>query len=128
MSHLFPRFNVQGPLTQRPSVGDLSSPVPATCIALPLLLLTAQVPPKRPFLSLVGKKTPLNSIIVDGPLSRNLLRAPLQLQRQLHLFIHLCYHRVVFAAVLRSIRGHITSLLGAVTARASVAAQFPTYV
>jgi hypothetical protein len=53
MTHLFPRFNVQGQLAQRPTVGDLSSPVSATCIELPLLLLTAQVLPKRPALRLV---------------------------------------------------------------------------
>ena len=64
--------------------------------------------------------------MADGQLARNLLRAPLQLQQQLRLVIHPCWHRVGVAAVLRSISRHLTSLLGAVTARASVSAQLPT--
>lgn len=117
---------MQGPLAQRPSVGVLSSAVSATCIALPLLLLTAQVLPKRPSLSLVGINTHVNRIMADGQLARNMLWAPLQLQQQLRLVIHPCWHRVGVAAVLRSISRHLTSLLGEVTAIASVAAQLPT--
>ena len=117
---------MQGPLAQRPSVGDLSSPVAATCIALPLFLLTAQVLPKRPALSLVGINTQVNRLMADGQLARNLLRAPLQLQQQLRLVIHPCWHRVGVTAVLRSISRHLTSLLGAVTTRASITAQLPT--
>lgn len=47
MTHLFPRFNMQRPLDQRPTVGDSLLPVSATCIAPPILL-KSQVLPKRP--------------------------------------------------------------------------------
>ena len=72
MIHLFIRFNMQGSLAQRPSVEDLSSPVPPTCIALPLFLLTAQVLPKRPALRLVGINILINGFMADGQHARNL--------------------------------------------------------
>ncbi len=103
MTHLSSCFNVQGPLAQRPSVGDLSSPVSATCIALPLLLLTAQVLPKRPALSLVGINMLINGFMADGQLGRNLLLAPLQLQQQLRLVLNQSWYAIRVVAVLRSI-------------------------
>ena len=75
MTQLFPRFNMQGLLAQRPSVGDLSSPVPPTCIALPLFLLTAQVLPKRPALRLVGINMLIIGFRADGQHARNLVLA-----------------------------------------------------
>ncbi len=126
MTHLFPRFNVQGPLADRATVGDLSSPVLATCIALLLLLLTVQVLPKRPPLSFVGINTQVNRLMADRQFARNLFRAPLQLQQQLRLVIHPCWHRIGVATVLRSIGRHLASLLGPITQRASVTAQLPT--
>ncbi len=117
---------MQGPIAQRPSVGDLSSPLSATCKALLLLLLTAQVLPKRPSLSLVGINTQVNRFMADGQLARNLLWAPLQLQQQLRLVIHPCWHRIGVTTVLRSIGRYLASLLGPIAPRASVTAQLPT--
>lgn len=60
----------------------------------------------------------------DVQLACNQLRAPLQLQHQLRLVIHLCWQRVGVEVVLYSISRHLpSSQLGTVTARASVAAQ-----
>ena len=117
---------MQEPLAQTPSIVDLSSPVSATCIALPLLLLTAQVLPKCPALSFVGINTQVNRLMAGGQLARNLLRAPLQLKQQLRLVIHPSWHRVGGTAVLLSSSRHLTSLLGAVIARASITAQLTT--
>jgi hypothetical protein len=77
-------------------------------------------------LSFAGINTQVNRIKADGQLARNLPRAPLQLQQQLRLIIHRSWHCIGIAAALRSIGRHITSLLGAVAPRASVAAQLPT--
>ena len=126
MTHLSSCFNVQGPLAQRPSVGDLSSPVSATCIALPLLLLTAQVLPKRPALSLVGINMLINGFMADGQLRGNLLGAPLNAQQSTGSFTYPWLNSWSIAAVLRSIGRHLASLLGSITPRASVAAQLPT--
>ncbi len=64
--------------------------------------------------------------MADGQLAPNLLRAQLQLQQQMRLVIHPSWHSIGVAVVLRSISRHLTSLLGAVTPRASVAAHPPT--
>ena len=116
---------MQGPLAQRPSVGDLSSPVSATCIALPLLLLTAQVLPKRPALSLVGINMLINGFMADGQLARNLLWAPLKLKQQTSLIMHPRRHRAGIATILCSTGRLLASLLGAVAPRAAVATQLP---
>ena len=126
MTHLSSCFNVQGPLTQRPSVGDLSSPVPPTCIALPLLLLAAQVLPKRSPLSLVRIHMLINGFMADGQLRGNLFGTPLHAQQGIGFIFHPRRYRAGVAAVLRSMGRHLASLLGAVTARASVTAQLPT--
>ena len=118
---------MQRPLTQRPSVGDLSSPVPPTCIALPLLLLTAQVLSKRPALSLVRIHMLINGFMADGQLRGNLLGAPLNAQQSTGSFTYPWLNSWSIATPLRSSIGrHLTSLLGVVTPRASVAAQLPT--
>ena len=117
---------MQGPLAQRPSVGDLSSLVPPTGIALSSLLLTAQVLPKRPALSLVGINILINGFMADGQLRGNLLGAPLNAQQSTGSFTYPWLNSWSIAAVLRSIGRHLASLLGAVTPRASVAAQLPT--
>ena len=46
MTNLLPSFNMQGPIAQRSSVGDLSTPISPARITFPLLLLAAQVLPK----------------------------------------------------------------------------------
>ncbi len=83
MTHLFPRFNVQGSLAQRPSVGDLSSAISSAVIALTLLLLAAQALPKRPAFSLVRINMLINGFMADGQPRGNLLWTPLQAHKAL---------------------------------------------
>jgi len=66
MTHLSSIFNMQGAFAQRPSLGDLPSAFPFTCIALPLLLLVLQVLPKRTALSFVCINMLVNSFMADG--------------------------------------------------------------
>ena len=74
MTHLFSRFNVQGPFTQRPSAGNLSSAITSTCIAFFLLLLTAHVLPKCSLLSVVRINMLTNNFIAYRQLRGNLLK------------------------------------------------------
>ncbi len=68
----------------------------------------------------------ITGFIAYGQLARNLLRAPLQLKQQLRLIIHQIWQLDGVAAFLSSIGRHLASLLGAVTPRASDAAQLTT--
>ena len=126
MTHLSSCFNVQGPLAQRPSVGDLSSPVSATCIVLPLLLLAAKVLPKCSPLSLVRINMLINGFMADGQLRGNLFGTPLHAQLGINFISHPRRYRVGVATVLPSIGRHLASLLGSITPRASVTTQLPT--
>ena len=99
MTHLFPRFNLQGPFTQRPSVGDLPSAVPSARIAFSLLLLTAQVLPKRSPLSLIRIHLLINGFMADGQLRGNLLGTPLHAQQGIGLIFHPRRYRAGVAAV-----------------------------
>ena len=104
----------------------MSSAISSTCIALALFLLTAQVLPKHPALSLVRIHKLINGFMTDGQPRGNLLWTPLHAQQGIGLLFHSKCYRDGIAAVLRSTGRHLASLLGAVTPRASVAAQLPT--
>ena len=64
--------------------------------------------------------------MAEGQPSGNLLWTPLHAQQGIGFIFHPRRYRAGVAAVLRSIGRHLASLLGAVTARASIAAQLPT--
>ncbi len=126
MTYLLSDLYMRGTLAQRISVGNLSPAVTPTGIAFPLLLLTAQVLPKNSTLGLVGINAQANRFMADGQLACNLLWAPLHAQQGIGFIFHPRRYRAGVATVLQSMRRHLASLLGAVTARASVTAQFPT--
>jgi hypothetical protein len=77
-------------------------------------------------LSLVGINMLINGFMADGQLRGNLLGAPLNAQQSTGSFTYPWLNSWSIAAVLRSIGRHLTSLLGSITPRASVAAQLPT--
>jgi hypothetical protein len=122
MTHLYSCFNVQGPLAQRPSVGDLSSAVSPTCIALPVLPLAAKVIPKCSPLSLVSINMLINGFMAGGQLRGNLLGAPLNAEQSTCSFTYPWHNNCSITTVLPSIGLHLTSLRVAVTPRASIAA------
>jgi hypothetical protein len=126
MTLLFPRLNLQGSFTQRPSVGDLPSAVPSASKGFSLLLLAAQVLPKRLPLSFIRINMLINGFMDNGQPRGNLLWTPLHEQQGVGLLFHPWRYRAGVAAVLRSIGRHLASLFRAITARSSVSAQFST--
>jgi hypothetical protein len=68
----------------------------------------------------------INGFMANGQLRGNLLGTPLHAQQGIGFIFHSRRYRAGVAAVLRSMGRHLASLLGAVTARASVTAQLPT--
>jgi len=103
MTYLLPRLNMQGSITQGPSVGDLSAPIPSTRIAFPLLLLAAQVLPKSTALRFVCINMLVKRFMADGQLGGYLLRAPLQAQQSTGLFTYPGCNGWGIATVLRSL-------------------------
>jgi hypothetical protein len=67
----------------------------------------------------------INGFMTDGQLRGNLLGAPLNAQQSTGSLTYPWLNSWSIATVLRSIGRHLASLLGAVTPRASIAAQLP---
>ena len=116
---------MQRAVAQRSSVGDLTSTVTSPGIALSPLLMTAQVLPKCSPQSIVRINMLINGFMADGQLRGNLLGALLNAQQSTGSFTYPWLNSWSIATVLRSIGRHLSSLLGAVTQRASIATQLP---
>ncbi len=126
MTYLSSCFNMQGPLAQRSSAGDLSSAVASTCIVPPHLFLATQVLRKNPALILVRIYMLLYALMADRHIAHYLLQAPLQLQRQLLRLINQpSGHRVGVAACFALDLQKSRKPIWGCTPRACISAQLP---
>ena len=125
MTYLLPRLNMQGSIAQGPSVGDLSSAIPSTRVTFPLLLLAAQVLPKRTALRFVCINMLVKRFMTDGQFGSYLFGTPLNLQQSTGLFTYPGCNGWRIATVLCSLYRELTGLFWAITPRASVAIELP---
>ncbi len=133
MTNLLPSFNMQGPIAQRPSFGDLPPTVTSARITFPLLFLAAQVLPKSTALSLVRINMLIQRLMAYRQLRGDLLRAPLQTQLSTGFFPYPRLNgwgclRGVFggiSTVLRTLCRELTGLFGSIAPRTSITNQFP---
>ena len=125
MTNLLPSFNMQGPIAQRPSVGDLSTPISPARVALSLLLLAVQALPKSAVLRFIRVNMLLKRLVADGQLRGDLLRAPLQTQQSKGFFPYPRLNGWGIATVLRTLCRELTGLFGSIAPRTSITIQFP---
>jgi hypothetical protein len=84
--------------------------------------LSSQALPRVSSLSIVRIKMLINGFMTNRQLSGNLLRTSLQALQGIGFIFHPRRYRASVAVVLRSMSRHVTSLLGAVTPKADIAA------
>ena len=116
---------MQGPIAQRPSVGDLPSSISHTRVALSLLLLAAQVLPKSTALRFIRVNMLVKRLVADGILRGDLLRASLQTQQSTGFFPYPQLNGWGIATVLYTLCRELTGLFGSIAPRTSITNQFP---
>ena len=125
MTHLASIFNMQGPIAQRPSVGDLPPSISPTRVTLSLLLQAAQTLPKNSALSLVRINMLVKRLMADGQSCCNLLRTPLQLQQRTGFFPYPRLNGWGIPTVMRSLCREFIGLFEAIAPRTSITNQLP---